>query len=133
MLVWTCADGVNTARAPSSLPSLVHGACRLGFAVDLDSGGDFLGRDAVVEAKASKGGAVAHAAPRRLASFVFEEECATLPWGGEPIYRDGVMVGKTTSAGFGFTLGRSVALGHVPQRRRALNRARLASICAQTL
>ena len=46
-------------------------------------------------------------------SFAFEEEADTLPWGGEPIFRDGIMVGKTSSAGFGFTLGRSVALGYV--------------------
>ena len=31
----------------------------------------------------------------------------------EPIYRDGVMVGSTTSAQFGHTIGASVGLGYV--------------------
>ena len=34
-------------------------------------------------------------------------------WGGEPILLDGEVVGYTTSATFGPTLGASVALGYV--------------------
>ena len=35
------------------------------------------------------------------------------PWGGEPIYRNGVYCGSTTSTAFGFTLNKHVCLGYV--------------------
>jgi glycine cleavage system aminomethyltransferase T len=35
-----------------------------------------------------------------------------LPWGDEPILRDGRMAGAVTSAAFGHTLGRAVAMGY---------------------
>ena len=35
------------------------------------------------------------------------------PWGGEPIYRDGVYCGMTTSTSYGFTLNKHVCLGYV--------------------
>ena len=33
--------------------------------------------------------------------------------GDEPIYRDGVLVGRITSGSYGHTLGRSVGMGYV--------------------
>ena len=41
------------------------------------------------------------------------EDPAALPWGDEPILRDGRVVGAVTSAAFGHTLGRAVAMGYV--------------------
>ena len=35
------------------------------------------------------------------------------PWGGEPIFRNGVHVGQVTTTSFGFTLGQHVLLGFV--------------------
>ena len=49
---------------------------------------------------------------RRLATFVVEDPAAML-WGGERIFRDGKLIGSTTSGYYGFTLGRAIALGYV--------------------
>jgi glycine cleavage system aminomethyltransferase T len=35
-------------------------------------------------------------------------------YGGEAIHADGAVVGRVRSAGYGFTVGRNVALGYVP-------------------
>lgn len=35
------------------------------------------------------------------------------PWGGEPIYCNGHFAGKTTTTGYGYTLGHQVCLGFV--------------------
>ena len=77
----------------------------LSFAVDFEKNGGFVGRDALLEHKA-KG------VTRRLVQLCFEDPGA-MPFHEEPIYRDGEMVGHTTSSMFGHTLGRSVSLGYV--------------------
>ena len=64
---------------------------------------DFLGRGAVLEARA--------AGPRRrLVSLVLHDPDAMM-WGGELVLRDGVAVGQVTSAGWAATVGACVALG----------------------
>jgi dimethylglycine oxidase len=35
-------------------------------------------------------------------------------YGGEAIHADGGVVGRVRSAGYGFTVGRNIALGYVP-------------------
>jgi glycine cleavage system aminomethyltransferase T len=35
------------------------------------------------------------------------------PWGGEAIFRNGILVGRVTTTSFGFTLGQHVLLGFV--------------------
>jgi len=77
----------------------------LGFAVRLDKPGGFLGRDALRQQRNER-------TTKRLVTFVLEDERA-LPWGDEPILRDGRVVGTVTSAAFGHTLGRAVAMGYV--------------------
>ena len=77
----------------------------LGFAVRLDKPVPFLGREALLEQRE-------RTLTKRLLNFVLEDEAA-LPWGDEPILRDGRVVGTVTSAGFGHTLGRGVAMGYV--------------------
>ena len=47
-----------------------------------------------------------------LANILFEDTDA-VPLGHEPVYADGRIVGHTTSAAFGFRIGRPVALGHI--------------------
>ncbi len=75
----------------------------LGFAVKLGKG-EFLGREALVAAKA---------APRskRLIALVGPRPNGQMAWGGEAILADGKPVGEITSAAFGATLDGIVALG----------------------
>ncbi len=75
----------------------------LGFAVKLNKG-EFLGREALVAAKA---------APRtkRLIALVGPRPNGQMAWGGEAILADGKPVGEITSAGFGASVDGIVALG----------------------
>ncbi|XP_047474686.1 pyruvate dehydrogenase phosphatase regulatory subunit, mitochondrial-like isoform X1 [Penaeus chinensis] len=54
---------------------------------------------------------------KRLVHFTLEDtfdpDEDTWPWGGEPIYRNNIYVGNTTSTAFGFTLNKMVCLGWV--------------------
>jgi len=77
----------------------------LEFAVKLDKPGGFIGREALLARQAER-------PAKRLVIFTLEDTDA-LPWGDEPILRDGQLVGWVTSAGFGHTLGRAVAMGYV--------------------
>jgi glycine cleavage system aminomethyltransferase T/glycine/D-amino acid oxidase-like deaminating enzyme len=76
----------------------------IGFAVDFKKP-QFIGRDALLRQKEL-------GMSRRLLSFVFDSPEA-FPNHHEPIYRDGQRCGSVTSASFGHTLGRAVALGWV--------------------
>ncbi len=77
----------------------------LGFCVALGKG-DFLGREALAAIE-EKG------VERKLCSFAVE---GFAPFhGGEAILKDGEVVGQTTSAGFGHTLGQSIAFGYLPR------------------
>jgi 4-methylaminobutanoate oxidase (formaldehyde-forming) len=82
----------------------------LEFAVKLDKPGGFIGRDALVAQRAR--GLV-----KRLAIFTLDDPGA-LPWGDEPILRDGELVGWVTSAAFGHTIGRAVVMGYVRHQER---------------
>ena len=77
----------------------------LGFAVRLDKPASFLGREALLAQRERP-------LTKRLVVLVLEDEAA-LPWGDEPILRDGRVVGTVTSAAYGHTLGRAVAMGYV--------------------
>jgi 4-methylaminobutanoate oxidase (formaldehyde-forming) len=77
----------------------------LGWAVKLDKPGGFIGRAALVEAKAKP-------LTRRLVSVVLADR-EPLLWGGEALLRDGKPVGDLTSAGYGHTIGASVGMGYV--------------------
>ena len=76
----------------------------LGWRVNLDKG-DFCGRDALVEQR--EGGIT-----RRLATFTLER--MAYPVSGEAIIVDDVVVGFTTSATFGHTVGKPIAYGYIP-------------------
>jgi 4-methylaminobutanoate oxidase (formaldehyde-forming) len=77
----------------------------LGFMVKLDKPADFIGKEALQKLKAT-------GVKRRLASFVVDDPEAML-WGGERLFRDGKLMGMTTSGYYGFTLGRALAFGYV--------------------
>ena len=61
----------------------------------------------------------------RLVSFVLDDPEA-LPWGDEPIWCEGAIVGSTTSAAYGHTLSRAVAMGYV-RRPEGVDAAYLAT------
>jgi len=77
----------------------------LGFAVAWDKPGGFIGRDALMHQR-DRG------VSRRLVQFALEDPDA-FAYHDEPVYRDGILVGRLSSAARGHTLGRTVALGYV--------------------
>ena len=83
----------------------------LKFAVAFDKGVDFIGKDALLRQR-EKG------LEKRLAIFVLEDP-EPLLLGDEPIYRDGVIVGRTTSGNYGHALERSVAMGYLENEEGA--------------
>jgi 4-methylaminobutanoate oxidase (formaldehyde-forming) len=80
----------------------------LAFAVNWEKG-DFRGRAALDRLRSAGG---TQAARRRIVSLVIDAPATNL-WGNELILRDGRPTGFVTSAAFGHTLGRPVALGLV--------------------
>lgn len=77
----------------------------LGFAVAWDKPGGFIGREALLAQRETT--------PRkRMVSLVLEDPAPVL-WGSEPLLRNGEVVGYTTSAAYGHTLGASVGLAYV--------------------
>ena len=77
----------------------------LSFAVAWDKPGGFIGRDALLRQHDAR-------PRRRLVTFTLDDP-EPLLYHNEPIWRDGVLVGKTTSGWYGHTLGRAIALGYV--------------------
>jgi len=89
----------------------------LGFAVRFDKPVPFIGRDALLAQRDKP-------LEKRLVSFVLDDPEA-LPWGDEPIWCEGAIVGSTTSAAYGHTLGRAVAMGYI--KRPGVDAAYLAT------
>ena len=77
----------------------------LGFAVNFEKAGGFIGREAL-EVQRERG------VFRRLVQFALEDP-EPLLYHDEPIWRDDVLVGSITSGRFGHTLGRSLGMGYV--------------------
>ncbi len=78
----------------------------LGFAVKVDKGGDFIGREAVIARKES-------GPQNRLVQFKLTDP-EPLLFHNEPIIRDGEYVGYLSSGNYGHTLGGAIGLGYVP-------------------
>jgi 4-methylaminobutanoate oxidase (formaldehyde-forming) len=78
----------------------------LGFAVRPDKPGGFIGRDAVVAAKA-------RGLERRLCCLVLAEPLS-VALGNEPVRVAGRIAGRVTSGGYGYTVGRSIAYAYLP-------------------
>jgi len=81
----------------------------LGFAVAFDKADDFLGRDALLRQRDA-------GLERRLLAFALEDP-EPLLLHDEPIWRDGRLVGRTTSGAYGHSLGCALALGYVEWNR----------------
>jgi 4-methylaminobutanoate oxidase (formaldehyde-forming) len=77
----------------------------LGYFVDFDKPGGFIGRDALLRRKEA-------GLKYRMVQFLLEDPEPMLHY-GEPIYRDNVPVGYIMSGGYGHTLGGSVGAGPV--------------------
>ena len=77
----------------------------LGFAVDFDKAGGFIGREALLQRREQ-------GLQKRLLQFLLTDPEPML-YHNEPIYRDGELVGYTSSGMYGHTLGGAVALGYV--------------------
>ena len=77
----------------------------LGFAIAWNKAGGFVGRDALLEKRAA-------GVRRRLVALALERD-EPLLYHNEPIWREGRLVGKTSSGMFGHTLGRPLALGYL--------------------
>ncbi|TNF87569.1 MAG: FAD-dependent oxidoreductase [Gammaproteobacteria bacterium] len=75
----------------------------LGFAVAWES--DFIGRDALLAFKEKK-------STKQVVTILFRKDSA-VPLGNEPVLIDDRIVGKTTSAAFGYRVGKPVALAFV--------------------
>ena len=75
----------------------------LAFAVDWDS--DFIGREALLRRRDQ-------GVKSRIATILLDDIDA-VPLGNEPVYSRGRIVGKTTSAAFGYRVGRPVALAEI--------------------
>ncbi len=79
----------------------------LGFCVAWDKPGGFVGREALR--------AVRETGPvRRLRALLLDDPVA-VALGGEPVLLDGVVAGRVTSAGFGYSLGASIAYTYLPR------------------
>ena len=86
-------------------PDITPYEAGLGFAVALDKPAGFKGRAKLAALKGQL-------PSRRVVSLVVDAPHTNL-WGGELILRDGAPAGFVTSAAFGHTIGRPVALGLV--------------------
>jgi glycine cleavage system aminomethyltransferase T/glycine/D-amino acid oxidase-like deaminating enzyme len=81
-------------------------AAGLGFCVDWDKPGGFLGREALLPLRFE--------APTRKLCCLTLSDPAMVVLGGEPVRIGGELVGRVTSGGFGYTVGRSIAFAYLP-------------------
>jgi 4-methylaminobutanoate oxidase (formaldehyde-forming) len=78
----------------------------LGFAVNLDKHGGFIGRDALVQAR--------ERGPRRRLCCITLEDARSVALGNEPVRVGGEILGRVTSGGYGYTVERSIAYAYLP-------------------
>src|SRR4029450_13859838 len=78
----------------------------LGFAVALDKGVEFIGRDALIPAKAA-------GPTKRLRCLVLDDPLSVC-LGNEPVGVDGRVSGRVTPGGYGFSVERSIAYAYLP-------------------
>ena len=81
----------------------------LGFAIAWDKKGGFIGREALLKQKALP----VH--PKRMVCIALEDLSTAAPmmYHEEPIYRNGVIVGSTTSGAWGHRVNLSLGMGYV--------------------
>ena len=81
----------------------------LGFAVRLDKGTDFIGREALLARKA--------AGPRRRLACLVLDDPRSVTLGNEPVRIGGAIVGRVTSGGYGHAVAKSIAYAYLPPER----------------
>jgi heterotetrameric sarcosine oxidase gamma subunit len=81
----------------------------LAFAIAWDKKGGFMGKAALAKQKSLS------MLPKRMVAIALKErgEATPMMYHEEPVYRDGVIVGSTTSGAWGHRIGRSLALAYV--------------------
>ena len=81
----------------------------LGFAIAWDKKGGFIGREALLKQKALP------VLPKRMVCIALEDSSTAAPmmYHEEPIYRNGVIVGSTTSGAWGHRVNLSLGMGYV--------------------
>ena len=83
------------------------------FGTDRCVTGDFIGRDAVLRKMEEREKGMLS---KRLVSFtsvMSPRQINSIPWGGEPLYCNGQLVGRTTSAGVGYHINKALAMGYI--------------------
>jgi glycine cleavage system aminomethyltransferase T/glycine/D-amino acid oxidase-like deaminating enzyme len=78
----------------------------VGFCVKLDKRGGFVGRGALIEAR--------ERGPRSLLRCLTLADPRSIALGNEPVRVGGEIVGRVTTGGFGYTVGRSIAYAYLP-------------------
>jgi glycine cleavage system aminomethyltransferase T/glycine/D-amino acid oxidase-like deaminating enzyme len=86
----------------------------LGFAVRAEKGTDFVGRAALLARRAE-------GRNRRLACLVLDDP-RSVTLGNEPVRVDGAIVGRVTSGGYGYAVGRSIAYAYLPPELGSVGR-----------
>jgi 4-methylaminobutanoate oxidase (formaldehyde-forming) len=81
----------------------------LGFAVALDKGADFIGRQALIAPR--------DVGPRKRLRCLVLDDPRSVCLGNEPVRIDGAIVGRITSGGYGFAVERSIAYAYLPPDR----------------
>jgi 4-methylaminobutanoate oxidase (formaldehyde-forming) len=81
----------------------------LGFTIAWDKPGGFIGKEALEKQRVLK------VQPKRLVCLALEDSSAQAPmiYHEEPIYRNGVIVGSTTSGAWGHRVEHSLGLGYI--------------------
>jgi glycine cleavage system aminomethyltransferase T/glycine/D-amino acid oxidase-like deaminating enzyme len=81
----------------------------LGFTIAWNKVGGFIGRDALLKQKEQP------VRSKRMITLALEDDsdAAALMYHEEPIYRDGELVGSTTSGAWGHRIGKSIGMGYV--------------------
>jgi len=78
----------------------------LGFAVRLTKGAEFIGKEALIKAKAD-------GITRRLRPLLLDDPDA-IALGGEPVRVNNQIAGRVTSGGYGYSIDRSIAYAYLP-------------------
>ena len=78
----------------------------MGFVVRMKSGGDFIGRQALLKVKEE-------GIQRRLCTLTLDDKSCVI-YGGEAVYCKDKLVGRVTSGGFGYTVGKNIAISYLP-------------------
>ncbi|XP_019629227.1 PREDICTED: pyruvate dehydrogenase phosphatase regulatory subunit, mitochondrial-like [Branchiostoma belcheri] len=102
-----CLEHGIPSLGPDLHPSVTPFKCHQEQSVKLDK--DFIGRSALLKQKQE-------GVRQKFVMFLLDNhdlENDLWPWGGEPIWEGGRVVGRTTSAGYGYTLKKQICLGFV--------------------